>query len=215
MKKLLILCISVLLVSCGSSTKIVGAWTNKDKLATRTKGSVFILAMTNNTQAKNVMEEEIAFQAGQRGIKATKSKDIFIQKFTKEDMPSKEYLLREIKATGAKTIFTVNLQDKETTTRYHPGNEMYVSGYSPYMYGYYNSFYGYYNYSFPITYTPGYYDTTKTFYLETNLYDVETEELLWSAQSKTYDPADMEDFIKSYSEAIIHQMIEDGVLKSE
>ena len=217
MKKIFyLLSVSLILLACGSSTQIIGSWTNKEKVIPSTNKSVFIMAMTPNAQAKNILEEELAFQAKKRGIKATKSKDIFIQRFAKEDMPSREYLLSEIRKTGARTIFTINLLDKETTTRYYPGSEVYMGGiYSPYTLGYYNSFYGYYNYAFPISYTPGYYDTTRIYYIETNIYDTESEELLWSAQSKTYNPEDIEDFVKGYSETIINQLVKDGVLKKE
>lgn len=64
----------------------------------------------------------------------------------------------------------------------------------------------------PLYYQPGYYVTDKTYYLETNLYDASTEELIWSAQSATYNPASINDFLKSYQRALAKELKDDGLL---
>ena len=48
-------------------------------------------------------------------------------------------------------------------------------------------YYGYYHSRYMGSYShdPGYSNTSKTVRLETNLYDVKTEQLIWSGQSKT------------------------------
>lgn len=213
--KILSLLVITLLFSCGSTTKITGAWTNKEELKDKSYKSVFIAVLASNPQVKNMLENELAFRAKQRGIKATMSHDVFIQTFSKDNMPSKENLVPRIQETGAETIFTVSLLDKETTTRYVPGSTS--SFYSPYGvgYGYYGGFYGYYSTVYPMVYEPGYYTTDKTYYVESNLYDAQTEKLLWSAQSKTVNPSDMEEFTKDYIDVLFAQMIKDGVMKKQ
>ena len=148
-----------------------------------------------------MLENELAFRAKQRGIKATVSHDVFIQTFSKEDMPEKETIISTIQETGSETIFTVSLLDKETSTRYVPGTTTY---YAPYGYGYahYGGFYGYYSAVYPVVYDPGYYTTDKTYYIESNLYDAKTEKLLWSAQSQTLNPSDLEQFTNDYANAL-------------
>ncbi|HPF96494.1 MAG: hypothetical protein R2802_07745 [Flavobacteriaceae bacterium] len=211
---LLLIALALLLFSCGSTTKITGAWANKEVLKNNSYKSVFIAVLNANVQAKNMLENELAFRAKQRGIAATMSHDVFIQSFAKENMPKKEEIMPAIEKTGAETIFTVSLLDKETSTRYVPGSTSY---YAPFGvgYGYYGGFYGYYSTIYPMVYEPGYYTTDRTYYVESNLYDAKTEELIWSAQSKTLNPSDLEQFTKDYIDALYEQMIKDGVLKSE
>lgn len=209
---LLILLFSVLLFSCATSnTKITGSWANKEKLKSENIKSVFIAVLSSNMEAKTTLEDELAFQAKQFGIESYKSYNVFKRTFTKDEMPSRDELLKTIRSTNAQTIFTVTLQDKETSTRYVPGtNSYYPMGMG---YGYYGNFYGYYSSVYPIMYDPGYYKTDKVYYIESNLYDVSSEELIWSAQSATYNPSDLENFIKGYTKTLLEQLQKDGVIK--
>jgi len=61
-------------------------------------------------------------------------------------------------------------------------------------------------------YDPGYYTTDKNYYLEANLYDAATEELVWSSQSETTNPSSIETFSRSFSTTVINQLIKDGLL---
>jgi hypothetical protein len=61
-------------------------------------------------------------------------------------------------------------------------------------------------------YAPGYYAQDKVYYLETNLYDAQTEQLIWAAQSKTYDPGSIDSFLKGYVQTIYNQMVKDGLI---
>jgi hypothetical protein len=50
------------------------------------------------------------------------------------------------------------------------------------------------------------------YYLETNLYDAKTEELIWAAQSETYDPSNINSFIKGYVKSTLERMQKDGLI---
>jgi hypothetical protein len=64
-------------------------------------------------------------------------------------------------------------------------------------------------------YSPGYYTTDKIIYLETNLYNLATDELVWSAQSKTTNPADFSSFSREYIYAVLAQLKKDGMLTEQ
>jgi hypothetical protein len=66
---------------------------------------------------------------------------------------------------------------------------------------------------YPRMYDPGYYVTDKTYFLETNLYDSETEELIWSAQSETVNPGGIDNFVADYPDKLVEQMVKDGLLQ--
>jgi len=204
--------ISILLYSCGGlNTKMTGSWKNENKIKDASYKSVFIAVLGPSAQVKNMLENELAQQAANVGIKAIKSHDVFVSTFSKDNLPEKEKILKIISDTGAESIFTVALKDKETNTRYVPGNNTY---YAPMRYGYYGRFYGYYSNFYPMAYDPGYYTEDKVYYVESNLYETASDELIWSAQSKTYNPTSSEDFVKDFTQALIEKLIKDGVLKS-
>jgi hypothetical protein len=49
--------------------------------------------------------------------------------------------------------------------------------------------------------------------VETGLFEMETEQLIWAATSAIMDPDTVDEAIKDYSAAIIQQLVEDGYLK--
>lgn len=216
MKKILFILLAVCLYSCGSSTSIEGSWKNQEKLQNANYKKVFIVAMTQNMAARTLVEDELAFHARKQGVEVVKSHELFPGTFTQGNIPSKESLLGLIRDSGCDAIFTVSVLDKETESRYVPGNTTYsYPGYYPMRYGHYGNFYGYYSTMYPITTDPGYYTTDKIYYLESNLYDAATEEILWSAQSKTYNPDNIEDFVQSYTEALIKKLEKENMIKPE
>ncbi|MCF8715966.1 hypothetical protein JM658_14105 [Joostella atrarenae] len=211
-KKLIIPFLALVLVyACGTTTDITASWANKEAFTTKKYKSVFIAAITGNVPNKTIIENELGFQLQQRGITTTKSHDVFPGTFTKDNKPTKEVLLGGIKESKSEAILTVTLRDQEDETRYVQGNS-YMYNPIGYGYGYYGNFYGYYNNAYGYGYDPGYYTTDKVYYLETNIYDAESQELIWSAQSKTYNPNNIEDFTKGYTDAVISKLQKDGIL---
>jgi len=141
--------------------------------------------MIRNVTVKESLENQMAVEAAKRDIKAYKSLDYFKPNFTKENMPSKDAMMNELKGLKCDAVLTVTLIDKSSETRYVPGSVTYA----PYpRFTYYGNFLGYYNHWYPMVYDPGYVTTDKYYYLESNLYNSKDEQLVWSAQSETVNP---------------------------
>jgi hypothetical protein len=54
----------------------------------------------------------------------------------------------------------------------------------------------------------------KTYYLETNLYDAESENLIWSAQSQIYSPNYFNTFTEDFAAEITANLAREDVLGS-
>ena len=92
---------------------------------------------------------------------------------------------------------------------YVPGS--YSGGFVPYAgYGYYYS--GYYAYS-PVFYSPGYYETDKTYFIESNLFNATTEKLLISMQSKVVNPPTAMKASKQYTQMLVTELQAQGFMK--
>lgn len=201
------LLILALAFSCSPSSKIIGSWTGPDT-PSEPYESIFVTGISSNLVARQTIENDINTHLKERGVTAVSSFDIIPPGF-KATEENKEATLTAIKEGGSDAILTIALLDQTSETRYVPGTTMY----SPMMYGgYYGRFYGYYSYYNPVMYNPGYYSTDKTYYLEMNLYDVQTETLVWSAQSETTNPSSIETFSRTFSELVVHQLIKDGLI---
>jgi hypothetical protein len=195
-------------MSCGTTTMVTNSW-RKDSATANGYKNIFVAAITSNIGAKQAVENGLQAQLQQQGLNVEKSIDVFPPDFSTQTGQKKELILSKIQSTNADGILTVALLRKETETRYQPGGGYWNPGL---RYGYYNRFWSYYSNWYPSVYAPGYYDQQQVYYLETNLYNARTEELIWAAQSKTYDPSDIDSFLKGYIKAIKEQMIKDGLI---
>lgn len=194
-------------ICCSSSTEITGSWKNP-ALKDKKYNNVFVAAFTKNINAKTTVEGDLASALQKKGTAVSRSIQVMPPNFT-DSANNKEAMLKKIRKTEANAILTISLIDKETESRYVPGSY----GYQPYpRFGYYGMFWGYYSYWYPQVYSPGYYVEDKTYYIETNLYDAKTEEVVWSAQSATYNPANLQRFSKEFASVIADRLSKEGLL---
>jgi hypothetical protein len=212
MKSLLqYLMVAFSMAACTPGTDIIGSWKSADEKASELKiDKLLVAALTGKTNARQTVENDLAGALMKNGFTAVKSIDIMPPTFTEAKVPDKEQLLSKIKGTGVDAILTVALIDEETESRYVPGNNAYAP--MP-RFGYYGTFWRYYNTWYPTLYSPGYYEEDKVYFIETNLYDAVTEELIWSAQSETYNSASLNGFSEDFASVVISKMKKDGVLK--
>lgn len=199
---------SRLLVGCGASSRITGSWKSPDAGGARHQ-KILVAAITSNTGARQTVETDLVNQLRRKGIQATRSIDVFPPSFTQGTLPPRGEIIERIRQTGHDAVLTASLLDSDSDTRYVPG----TIGYAPVrVHPYYGNFYGYYGHFYPQVYTPGYYATTETYFLETNFYDAASEKLLWSAQSATYDPSSLGRFSKGFAKLTLNRLNRDGIL---
>jgi len=211
MKKIILFIISALcFVGCKPGTEITGSWRNTDAPSTGLS-TILVAALTNRTNARQVLENDLAAALNEKGYRTVKSIEVLPPSLSSGTKPDREALLSSINETGADAILTVALIEKETETRYIPGSV----GYAPFpRFGYYGTFWGYYNAWYPMLHDPGYYQEDKVYFIETNLYDVKTGQLLWSAQSETYNPTNLPDFASKFSDIVVSRMEMDDILNT-
>ena len=76
----------------------------------------------------------------------------------------------------------------------------------------FGGFYGFYGTTFTEVHKPGYFETSKTVRLETNLYTVATNDLVWTAQSETIDPKSISDLLASMTAAVAKRLKTEGLI---
>ncbi len=198
-----IVSVLIFLSSCGTSTQIVGSW-KKAGAENITYKKVFVAALTNNLIAKQKVENELASILSKGGVTVTKSLDVFPPDLESKTNKDKDALLKKMRDYDTDLIVTNAVIDKQTQERY-------MGSYSPW--GWAGSFGGYYRGYYGRFYDPGYYTLDKVYYLETNVFDARTDQLIWSAQSKTYNPSNLNSFIEDYAKVITQKLMQDGILK--
>jgi hypothetical protein len=210
MKKLSFLGVAVLamfIAACSPSTKIIGSWSSPDKPASPYQ-NILVTALSSNLVSRQAFEEELASTLVEDGVKASSSLTL-IPVGSASDKDGLAKALESVRSSGFDGILTVALLDQTSETRYVQGTTTYAPmGYG----GYYGRFGGYYGYYGPMTYDPGYYTTDKLYYIEINMYDAKTENLIWSSQSETTNPSNLEAFSHTFAGVVVDKMKKDGVI---
>lgn len=98
------------------------------------------------------------------------------------------------------TAYTAPSTYNNPRTRYYTGG------------GWGYGFYGFYGTTFTQVHEPGYFDTSTTLRLETNLYSVATDGLVWTTQSETIDPESIADARSSISAAVAQKLKEERLI---
>ncbi|NOR11139.1 MAG: hypothetical protein GQ541_06585 [Desulfovibrionaceae bacterium] len=118
--------------------------------------------------------------------------------------PDKEIVEAAIKATGASSVLFTRVLGRKSETTTFPGTSHFLAG------GFYESMYGYYDFSYQAVYTEPMAVTRTTVRLESNLYDVETARLIWSAQSEAINPELLRTDFERFVDVLIADMQKNG-----
>ena len=176
------LLLAVILSGCASQ-KITTSWINPEAKSKGPYESIFVMVLAQSNAASFDIEDRMAETFASRGRKSVVSSSVFPAQLSAAESLSKDEMAEVIKRTGCDAVFIIAVLDVLSVETYNPG-----TAYYPMNYGMYGSYYGYYNHYYPQVYSPGYYSTDKTYYIETNFYDVSSDQLLFYIQSEAYNP---------------------------
>jgi hypothetical protein len=206
LKIISLMILTMIVAGCGPSQKITGSWSDPEVKPKGPYSKVFIVVMTQDRDKNYYLEDQMAKTLIKKGYKVVRSNDIYPPSFEPKKDFTKEQLVESITKTGCDAVLTLALLDSKIEETYHPG-----SGYYPISYGFYDNFYNYYDYYYPQVYSPGYYSVDKTFYVETNLYDMVSEKLVWSVQSEASNPKNLSEWFEKYSVMLINHLKSKGL----
>jgi hypothetical protein len=197
----------VMSFGCNTS-KITNSW-KSDNTADYKFKKILVLGLireSDRTLQQN-MENHLVEDLLHRGYKAESALTEYGPKaFDKMD---EEAAIGKIKNTGVDAVITIVLLDKKKERKYIPGNLFF----SPYGY-YYNHFWGYRSTLYNRIYEPGYYVTDTKYFWESNLYDMETQKLVYSVQTQSFDPSNSESMGHEYGQIIVKDMIRNNILNN-
>jgi len=202
--RLTVLTFVVLLTACAPTKEISieNSWLNREKLKDRPVKKVYIIGMFQNTDVSLVLEHTLASEAKSRRYVAYMNQDQFPYKIDDPEQ-KKQMIIEKVKKLGCDAIFITALKDVQSETHYVSTSSVGVgvSGYYPAQ-DYYGNFNTYYTSYYAETSLSGYFETNRLFFIESNLYDANTLELLWSVQSKSYNPSGIEKVSKDYCDEL-------------
>jgi hypothetical protein len=188
------------LVSCSPSTQIEKSWMEPGATVSGgTENKALVVALVKDESSRRVIEDELVKRLNASAVASYK---IITPELMKAD--SEDALNQQIKSGGFTHILVMRLADVEKETSYVPGstNMGYYGGYGRY-YGYGAGFYS----------SPGYYQTDKNYFIETTIYSINPDKLLWTGTTKTVNPSKINKAVNEIADVITAQMKKDGFLK--
>jgi hypothetical protein len=202
----LLLMSTAFLLSCATSpsrsrTVMTDTW--KDKEYQGKPQKIMLIMAAKSSDTRNLFENRFAGELQGRGNDAFQSYTVV----PFEQLRDKEVVKAKIRSSGADTVLISRLVDTKTIESYRPGQITVIPFVVP---DYYYGWWGYYNVVFA---DYGYTGDVTVAYIETNLYDVKTEKLIWSGHSKTEKTYGEQELITAFIQRIIKKLSSAGLIK--
>lgn len=215
MKKIFIAALSfAFLVSCSSGTSIVSSW--KDPETNNAKDEfkkIMVVALVKDEATRRTTENRIA------SISPKFHSSYSILNGTNLGL-TKEQKLKILQDENYDAVVTMRLVDTKKETDYVPGTNtsMYYGGMGGMyggMYGYgFGNWYGMYS---PMYYDPGYYQETTYYMVETNVFSLKANKLVWTGTTKSASTSsqDMGLLADSIIATVMTEMKKDGFISEK
>ncbi len=177
MKKFSLLLISLFLFSGCAANKILSSYSDKD-VEQYALGRILVVGIARNETKRRIYENTFSESFRKRGVQSIPSYSVSKQSIE----PSKAALMDAITKSSADTVLITHMLGQSEQEHYQPGTSFFYNGNT------YNGLFDYYPFVYNSVSLPGSYTNTTRVLLETNLYDVKSEKLLWTARTESIDP---------------------------
>ena len=186
-----------LFASCTTTTVMTDVW--KDKAYQGKPQKILVIMVAKFPDTRNLFEDRFVGELNNRGNNAFQSYSII----PFEQLREKELVKSKIKSSDADTVLIARLVDTKTIESYNPGMIYVVP----------DSYYDWWGYYAVVFADYGYTGDVRVAYIETNIYDVKTEKLIWSGHSKTERTYGEQELITAFIKLMIKKMESAGIIK--
>lgn len=211
MKKLFIALSLILLTGCSSGTSIVSSWRDPDTTTAKEKfKKIMVVALLKDEATRRIAENRIAAI----GPKFHSSYNLL--NGNNLDL-TKEQKIKILQDENYDAVVTMRLVDTQKETDYVPGTNTSIYyggvgyGYGG-MYGYgFGNWYGMYSTTY---YDPGYYKETTYYMVETNVFSLKANKLIWTGTTKSSETSsqDLGLLVDSIIATVMTEMKKDGFI---
>ncbi len=208
MKKFFIAMSLVMLASCSSGTAIVSSWKDPETTNANTEyKKIMVVALVKNEATRRIVENRIT------SIGPKFHSSYAIMNGANLNL-TKDQKLKILKDENFDAVVTMRLVDTVKETNYVPGTNtsIYYGGYGGMYggYGAYGGFGGWYGMYSPVYYDPGYYQDTTSYLVETNVFSLKSDKLIWTGTTKSSNGSDIGLLVDSIIATVMQEMKKDG-----
>ena len=193
---------TVLTLGACASTSFNTTWKapGAQPLSLKSGDKVVAMVVSPNEATRRGCEAALAAELSKRGLQGVPAYSII----PTSEIKDKDKAKARIEAAGAVAVVVMRAT----------GTEQQVSASSPmYASPYYGGFWGgYYGWGWGTVYSPGYLRTDTIVHIETLVYDLKQDKLVWAGQSQTTNPSQAESLIRELVDEAAKEMKKQGVI---
>lgn len=184
-----------------AKTKFNSVWKSPEAAATRLAGQkVAALIIDADESLRVAGEEALARELTERGMQGVPS----YRFVPKEELKSADQARGWYEKAGVQAVVALRVVSDEKKLQYQP---------STWTSGYYSSLWGYYGYGWGVVYDPGYKRIDRYVSLETLIFSVPKNTLLWAGVSETENPKEPAKVVEEVVREAVSEMRKQGLVK--
>jgi hypothetical protein len=184
------------LAGCATTTELTAVWKEPGLQPVRFNKVIVAFQSPDGARRRQIEDLMVA-----RIANATPSYTLI----TEDDAKNREQARQKVTAAGFDGAVVARFVSSENQQTYVPGS----TWWGPAPYG---SMWGYWGYGWGAAYSPGYVVNDQIVTLETNVYSVADDKLLWASRSETFNPSSSQDLVNSVIDATVSRMKKEGAL---
>ena len=191
-----LLALVVLVTASCASTKLTSSWREPTAGPLKFAKVIVIVIATDETIRRTAEDQLVGM------VKKTTAVASYTL-ISANDLQDKEAARAHVTAGGFDGALVMRVAGKEDRERWVAGS---------YPTSYY-SFYGYYGYAGAMVYSPSYLVTDTIVNVETNVYSVKDDKLIWSGLSETFNPKSTQALIGDVARAVAWDLKKQGLIE--
>ncbi len=194
--------VCLLLAGC-ASTQFVSTW--KEPTAgsgTLTGKKIATFVASPESATRRPAEDLLASEISARGAEGVAGYTLLPGKQAKDKDKAKAVL----EEAGFDYVLVLKTVDVEDETNYVPGDTWYTPVY-------YRTWGGYWGRTWTGYSTPGYTSTSTVYTVETLVYRLSDEKMIWAGRSETTNPKSLQSFVSDYASAVDDELRKAGLLE--
>jgi hypothetical protein len=189
-------------VTLMAAPKFMSAWRSPDAASVSFAGKkVAALVIAQDDSLRVSGEEALVRELSARGLQSVATYRIA----PKEELRSPDRAKGWFEKANIEGVVAVRPVSNEKRTTYNPGTWIGPS---------YSTFWGYYGYGWGSTYIPGSVDRDTIVTVETTIYSVSRDQLLWAAVSETKNPETLQRFVEDLVKECVKELGKQGLARN-
>jgi hypothetical protein len=186
-----------------AGTSFISTWKAPDAQPGTFQGKKVVTLFVSQEEAlRRGVEQTLAYELTKRGMQGVAAHTLV----PTADIRDEEKAKARILASGAAGVVALRLVGRDQEMTSSPA--MYYAGPS------YGGFWGgYWGYSWGGVYDPGYLRTETILHVETLIYSLEQNKLIWAGQSKTTNPKNADELIQKLLSKVASEMKKQGLVQ--